>query len=120
MRNVTETIGGFKVKAVGELQLSFGIEVIERKLKVLIHMKALVDLGLCQLKQHPARSIDDVRASSWKSDLAVLVSNSFGAGYASGWPVSTPVDGAGSLVAERSTTRANRVRHALRSAMWTN
>jgi hypothetical protein len=33
MRNATDTIGGFRVKAFGELQRSFGIEVIERKLK---------------------------------------------------------------------------------------
>jgi hypothetical protein len=33
MRNTTDTIGGFRVKAFGELQQSFGIEVKERKLK---------------------------------------------------------------------------------------
>lgn len=69
MRYTTETIGGFSVKAFGELQRSFGIEVIEKKLKVLIHMKALVDLVLCQLRQHPARSINATHAGSRKSDL---------------------------------------------------
>lgn len=33
MRNTTDTIGGFRVKAFGELQRSFGIEIIERKFK---------------------------------------------------------------------------------------
>ncbi|MCB1310823.1 MAG: hypothetical protein KDK29_02560 [Sedimentitalea sp.] len=81
MRKTTDTNGGFMVKAFGELHLSFGTDVTERKLKAKIHVEALGDWSLCQLGEFAASptSADQACQPEWSElssgNLALIVEN---------------------------------------------